>query len=401
MESGRQNYNEFIHCIWYCIGERRFEEKEKSLFNSLKKIFSDKNIMPIIFVYAKAIDEIEADKMRKFILKDYPNNSFVITMAEDYDADTGVRKAFGKEELINATLKKCTEALESDTLTIMIKLISKNIKENLIENNQNIKEKILNKIRDDFIQDFNKTLGDGDFIKYINDIFLKYLNYFYDNKKIITNNSMNLIFKSDFVSSVNKIYSSFKENIKKKIKSNSEKKSKELIDIQAILEQKSGNMKVYNRRDLNEFQKTTEIFLKKSYYFLAQNYIINYLVNWKNDHFINYISLINEQFSNIIQNLLNLKENDSDCTLIKRKLEKCFKSKVKAFSKIYNLDNTDIDIENQAEQSFNSTSTKPFFETINFKEEKLKNPLINTNSFFFNKSIIEFNPIEITIINED
>ena len=401
VKSSRQNYNEFIHCIWYCIDETRFEGEEKSLFVSLKNMLSDRNIMPIIFVYARAINPEIADGMKKRSLEEFPNNSFVITMAEDYDGETDVRKPFGKEELINTTLKKCTEALESDTLAIMIELISKNIKENLIENNQNIKERIINKIRYDFIQDFNNTLGDSEFIKYINDIFFKYLNNFYDNKKIITNTSMNLIFKSDFISSISKIYSSFKSSIKEKIKPNSEKRSKELIDMQAILEQKSGNMKVYNRRDLNEFQKTTEIFLKKSYYFLAQNYIINYLVNQKKDHLIKYISLINNEFSNIIQNLLDLKENDPDCALIKRKLEKCFKLKIKAFSKKYNLDSADIDIENQNDLSFYSTSLKPFYEKFNFKEEKLVNPLTNTNSFIFNKSKEVLDPIEITNITED
>ena len=42
-----------------------------------------------------------------------------------------------------------------------------------------------------------------------------------------------------------------------------DKKAEELIDIQANFEKGNGNMKVYNRKNYEEFKKSIEIFLKK------------------------------------------------------------------------------------------------------------------------------------------
>ena len=61
-------------------------------------------------------------------------------------------------------------------------------------------------------------------------------------------------------------------------------KSKELINIQSNFEKESGNMNISNRRNLDEFMKTTTIFLKQNYYYIVQNYIINFLIAGKNNH---------------------------------------------------------------------------------------------------------------------
>ena len=134
------------------------------------------------------------------------------------------------------TLKKCSKALESDFLNIMIQQILKYIKNKLITLNQNIVNEIINKTINDFIENYEDVLQNGDFIKYIVDMFFKYFNDFYDNENDDNNKNKNLFFRSDFISSLKSIYSSYRENIKEIIKPIVKEKSRELIDIQATLE---------------------------------------------------------------------------------------------------------------------------------------------------------------------
>ena len=60
------DYNDFFHCIWYCISGTRFEESEKSVLIKLSNAYNDKKI-PIIIVYTQNIDNIVSNKMIKFI----------------------------------------------------------------------------------------------------------------------------------------------------------------------------------------------------------------------------------------------------------------------------------------------------------------------------------------------
>ena len=70
-----------------------------------------------------------------------------------------------KKELISCTLKQCSKALESDILNIMIQQILKYIKNKLITLNQNIVNEIINKTINDFIENYEDVLQNGDFIK--------------------------------------------------------------------------------------------------------------------------------------------------------------------------------------------------------------------------------------------
>ena len=94
-------------------------------------------------------------------------------------------------------------------------------------------------------------------------MFFKYFNDFYDNENDDNNKNKNLYFRSDFISSLKSIYSSYRENIKEIIEPIVKEKSRELIDIQATLEKQNGNMAINDKRDLEEFEKNIQIFLKK------------------------------------------------------------------------------------------------------------------------------------------
>ena len=398
--SVNKNFNSVVHCIWHCISDSRILENEQLFFNSLKEVYKD-NTMPIIFVHTNTTIEDEANKLKEKLLKTKNiDNSFVITMAKDMNLANGkIKQAFGREELIKTTLIKCTEALGSDLLKMMIQQISKSIKNNLINENQSIKEKIIRQTKKEFFENYNEALDCGDFIQYIIDIFFKYLNEFYDKGKKITNKSKNLIRDSDFISSIKNIYSSYQTKIKGQINPVAEEKSKKLIQIQTKLEKQNENMKLENRRNLNEFKTTTEIFLKKNYYFMAQYYIIDYIIS-SDIHFTNFLSLISNELNNIIRNILNLNDNNSNYRYIKQYLEYCYSKKLDSFYKNSSL--SEIGYNNQEQLLIIPPSKPAIDKKNNFTDEVLKYPFKNSKSLIFNKNQkSEYNSIEKTMLNNN
>jgi len=50
----KSNPNEQINCVWFCINGTTFQEKE--YIESLMNAYNEKNKIPFIFAYTKAID---------------------------------------------------------------------------------------------------------------------------------------------------------------------------------------------------------------------------------------------------------------------------------------------------------------------------------------------------------
>ena len=323
----KQDYNNIINCIWYCITGNRFEEDEETLFLSLRKIYKENNI-PIILVFTKADEEEEVNRMKNS-LKDGNNkidNEFIPVIAEEEDG----KKVKGKKELIDATLEKFKTALDGDIQKIMIEQIIKYIEFSLNKENENIIKEIKNMTLNYFNNNFKYAFNDEGFILEIRKIFFKYLNLFCDQKYIISKESFDLFLKSDFISSIKQIYLSYKEIIKEIIKQISKEKSKELINIQAIIEKKYQNMNLKNKRDINEFISTTEIFLKKNYYIFIQNYIINFIIN--NGLFLNFLKSIKDEFGLKIKSLIYSSNNEQNWDL-NENLKFCFSKKLKSYRK--------------------------------------------------------------------
>ena len=118
-----------------CVSGRNFEQKEKSLFFSLVKLYGD-NTVPIIIVFTKVDEKEELEMMRQSLRNDkYKiNNKFIPVVAEESETET----PFGKDELINTTLEKSKEALEGVMRKIMIDQISKYIEFKLNKENENL-----------------------------------------------------------------------------------------------------------------------------------------------------------------------------------------------------------------------------------------------------------------------
>ena len=373
------DYNNIIHCIWYCVSGARFEGGEKKLFDNLQKVYKD-NTMPIIFVFTQTAISSIAEGMENNLRGKNIYNEFVQVLAQDIDLNDGDKnESFGKDELYKITLQKCTEALKSDMLNIMIREISKKVEKKLIKENEKIKVKILNETKNDFIQNFKIVLNDGDFILYITNIFVEHLKYFYDNNRKIKNRNKNLFFKSDFILSIKNIYESYKNGIKDIITPIIKDKSKELINIQSNFEKEHGNMNILNRRNLKEFKKITEIFLKQNYYYIVQNYIINFLIREKENNYLNvFLSLVTEKLKLLIESMTNLQNTNKEGTIIRKQLEYCFKLKLKSFIDINHI-NIEIDINDGHYKLYNKWKN-------NASDENFENPFKNSNSFIFYKS---------------
>ena len=105
------NYNDFIHCIWFCITGTRLQEAEINLLEKLRNAYDEGQKIPVIMVYTQNINPQLSNDMEKFIREKKINTGFIKVMARDMvlPNNKGKIKTFGKEELIHETLNRCTK----------------------------------------------------------------------------------------------------------------------------------------------------------------------------------------------------------------------------------------------------------------------------------------------------
>ena len=81
---------------------------------------------------------------------------------------------------------------------------------------------------------------------------------------------------------------------------------------------------------MNGFKKTSEIFLKRNFYYISQKYIIhNFIVYFCDEYFYAFQEIL----ISLSQNLINLEDSD-----IKNYIQWCFSSKLKRFGEKMNFD---------------------------------------------------------------
>ena len=322
------NFNDFIHCIWYCISDSKNEYFEIDILNKLKKVYPDSNI-PIIVVYTQTVDKEIANRMGKYITTKAKNVDFVKILAKGFilPNNLGTLPIFGKEELLNLTLRKCTEASNGKMSNMMIQMMSNDIENKLIKINKNNEELIKKNIIDNFINNYKNVKEDYELLYYLIDTLGRSLNKFYNKEKIF-NASLNILLSSEIFDNINNFISYYKNETKKIIKSIIEEKAKIFIDYQVIEEKrKLANIKIDNKRDLKGFKKTNKIFLKKNFYYISQKFLISYIISrFCPDYFMEY----RRQLDSFIKDLLNLNDNKD----IKDLLLDCFSSKLENFCQI-------------------------------------------------------------------
>ena len=333
LQKKQNEYDEYIHCIWYCMTETKFEAPEIAVLKKLKTSYGNDSQLPVIAVYTKTESDKIANDMENHIKRQGIDTEFIKTLAEDIELVNGkIKKSFGRKELLNATLQKCTEALQGKMIDVMTDKISEEIKSDMKKNNELKLKEIKEKIIDNFVSKFNILLSDGDFIDYIINVITNNLKDFYDGK-IISNRSFNELNKSKFIESIKQMITSYKSKIKEKIDSIIEKNSKIFLELQAATEKKNCNMKVKNKRDLIEFKKTTQDFLIKNLYYRFQvSLIIHLIEKIYNVFFEDY----NKKLEEITVEILDKKNNENNKD-IKYLLNHCFLTKLKDFGESINI----------------------------------------------------------------
>ena len=331
-----KNFNDFFHCIWYCISGTRFEASEIAVLKKLSEVYSEK-VMPVILVYTQYIDDKVAEGMRKHAKERNIDKSFIKVLAKKMNK----KGPSGKIELLKETLKKCTGALKGAMINYMIVSISTYVnnimKRKLLKDEENINNQII----DFFIKTYNEVLTDENFKNFIVNILGKNLIVFYNEKnkdkykEKISNKTLNLIKDSDLIKLVSYFIKYYKTKVTEIINPIIIEKAKLFIDKQANIEKDNSNMNLENKRCLKGFEKTNEVFFKRNFYYISQKYIMSSIIKKVCE---SYFTMYREELDSIINYLL-IQNNDNNFDIdIKNYLEDCFLTKLQKFAKLYEID---------------------------------------------------------------
>ena len=172
------NYNNFVHCIWYCLSGTRVEDVEIRYLKELKQVYNDDS-MPIIIVY---IDEVIPKETEEYIKNILPNTIIVSVIPKDIKLPNGrIRRSIGCDKLMKITIDKIMEALMGNMQTTMTKNIKEEIIRQISHENKKIKNNIIETVINDFLYNYREVKNDSLFIYYLLTILGKKLKEFFKN----------------------------------------------------------------------------------------------------------------------------------------------------------------------------------------------------------------------------
>ena len=267
----KDNINNFIHCIWYCVTGVRFEDVERDSLIELMKLYDDETL-PIIIVYTKAFDDVESEKMLDEINKICSTHNRKINcvkiVAKKREIKSGnnkfVIKEHGMKELIQMTFEKIEKAVES----AFFNSVKIRIRNDYNKKMKNIHKKLEIDVNNQ-INNFNdlpiKNLKtkDLEIIKYV----IRILIFEEDGSKKLTENSENLLneFLTKFSKYINEKYQNYIENL---VQQKCTELAIKYLQFQEISE-KEKEQKNNNNNENNNFTKEIINHIQKE--------IVNYL----------------------------------------------------------------------------------------------------------------------------
>ena len=293
--SGEVDFNNFVHCIWYCVESNRFQEAESSLIQQLKVTYQD-NKIPIIIVMTQAINEERFEGIKNFL--ETRGYDFVKVLAKRLKIYGDVYvEPFGLEELVDLTIKKCKRAFEGDMKAVMIEnmsnYIERKIKLNTLNDNQLIK-----------LIDNENDIEGNNFREYIKDLYKYNIQHFLNNDDF-KNETITLI-NSEFIKHKKNYFSYCQQLSNDIIKKDIPYLADRFLDIQAKKQiEYHQSVKNENRRDKNGFINTGTNFLMKEYNLLAYRHYSTYLITTIHNKIV---TSFKEKVDFLIKNLLNKKE---------------------------------------------------------------------------------------------
>ena len=362
------NYNNYVHCIWYCVSGKRFEDVEINALNRIRAFYQG-NKIPIIMVYTQSVDEESIERLKKYILKSIDCNDFVKVLAHDIKSvGHQVIKSFGIEELISKTLARCKEALNGDMRAVMTnQIITKLEKELIIENNK-IRKYIFERTILKFIKGYD-VQSDDNFLKRIITIYGYNIHYYLG--KDISEQTSSLIRDNDAIMNYAINYINYyKQYVESIIANELNTLAFKLLNIQSKTE-KAQRMStlIENKRDADDFIACNKQFFYDNFYFLAQRCFIGYFITNACEPLS---KAFESNFNQIATQLLSQKE-------IRVNIDKCFWEKYKEFEEKLKGLNSKLPRSNT--NTSTSTSTQKESQSSNLSFSNASNPLSGQKSF--------------------
>ena len=377
------NYNNFVHCIWYCISAKRFENVEVQTLQSIQNYYQG-NKIPIIIVFTQTVDGKATKSMKKYISTQIDCKDFVEILADDIKAVSGqVIKSFGISNLINITLNRCKEALNGDIRTVMTNQILYNIENTLKNENEIIKNHIFEKLVINFTKRFYIQSVES-FQQNIINLIGYNVNYFL-NKKLeeqsISLIKNGIILRNHMINYIN----FYQQKVKAIIENELSPLAFNLLNIQAVKEQElDKSTLMQNKRNVSNFISDSNEFLNNNYYCMAQMYYVGKFIEIYSEPLS---KIFEDYFNSIINQLLKKSE-------VKALIANCFLKKFQEFEERINSLNSQRFEERKSSSIHNyNKSEKQQKITLSSKQknvdihkEVLKNNSTSTSGYSKSKS---------------
>ena len=299
----QDNYNDLIHCIWFCVHGNALDNTEKK---ALKELKNNEYNVPLIVVFTNAQIEDDVKNMKKEIYNLFHEDIFIDVLGRK----TEDIPAYGLDDLFNKTLE-AIKLNNTSNYFMRVKNKFKDIKKaELTKVITNIKENIINKIADYFIQNYDFVKNENSFEDYVFELLKKIIMLFTNYEEF--NNNQIKFQKSkiirEYIQSCIKLYTQVTENL---INNILDKISLEILDMQVDIERlKNASIKPRNKKNRDELKQLITQFLKDNFYHLGQKYLIYKFINNLFGYFIEIIGkLILEKIEDILENNYEIKND--------------------------------------------------------------------------------------------
>ena len=321
------NFNDFVHCIWYCVKNQRFVDIEKNLLEDINKITTQEDgtkKIPVIIVLTKALEPDYIRVMKEYIKNKKKFDDVVDVVAKRITLVQGMSaERRGLDTLVDLTVKKCKENFNGDLKKVMMKNLTQHVRETLFANNSMIRDKIIRIMKRDTVDD---DLANKNFDKYVNDIYNYNVCYFLGLNQM-SRESSNLIKTSEFNRHKVNFFSFCLKYIKNNISNELPFFANKFLDIQATKEIENNHpLQMTNKRNYNDFIKSSEKFLFDNFNYFASKFYIYFVI-------INICPYLSANFEKELNTILNREMVSKD---IQENIAHCYYKKFDDFDKYKN-----------------------------------------------------------------
>ena len=300
----------YVHCIWYCITGSRFEDVERESLETLSNVYDD-NKLPIVVVYTKAVVPSQYKGIQAKISQLNKNFEFIPVIAKDFEIEEDcdedeeetsendnpkktkkrIVKKKGLKKLLNVSVNKAKEAVQSSCYTGIKNIIKDQVrKNNELQNKQ--MEKYINQENEKKINKFKEQMEIKEMVSNISDLIISVIKYYlYNGVKSLNSDSVKSI-ESFLLKFFNQSIKEYKDIFYLLVEENSTKIAKKVYDLQKEINLQNESMMGFTETE-DEIKKEIKIKIIEALKSKAELYCL------KNSAFF-----ISEPIRNLFSNLL-------------------------------------------------------------------------------------------------